>query len=75
MKRQLTEREQQALTYCRQFHRWRKRFSQTRTEHNAAIPKGMKPDVWDSWYDYPTGDVQINEDYRIVRHLLRDGVV
>jgi hypothetical protein len=75
MKQQLTDREQLALTFARQHYRWRKRFTETREQHNAKLPCGIKPDVWDSWYDYPTGDAWINEDYRIVRRLLAEGRV
>ena len=74
-KRPLTERELQALTFCRQQHAWRKKFSEPLADFMKRVPKGIKPTVWRSWYFYPCGDLRLCVDYQIVRRLLRQKVV
>jgi hypothetical protein len=85
----LTEREQEALSWAKSnYPRWRKRWNETLEQHMAAMPQYMQlPDyyplksrrekliLWFSWYLYPFGIPEWNENVRIVRHLLRDRAV
>jgi hypothetical protein len=84
VKYQLTEREQEAVTWARSnYHAWRKRFGETLEQHMAAMPTHMvlpsyypeesrqaKRDLWEYWYHSPFGAPDFNEHVAIVRRLL-----
>lgn len=75
-KRQLSEREQEALTFARSnYPHWRKRFSVTLADHMKQRPTGIKIDVWRSWYFWPCGDHRMCVNFQIVRRLLKQQVV
>lgn len=85
VKQPLTEREQEALTWARQQHHWRKRYDVTLEQHMVAMPAHMrlpdfypekarqeKLDHWAYWYEQPFGVPEWNENVAIVRRLLRE---
>ena len=67
--RELTERENWAVTWAKQHHNWRKKYSESYEDHMARCPKYQDRIIWGEWYSYPCGDNGFNENVQIVRGL------
>ncbi len=71
-----TELEHAAINWARAAYgiRWRlKRFNKTFEQHMTEVPRGIMPEVWESWYTAPFGKPEWNENTRLLRKLQVEG--
>ena len=67
----MTTDEKQCIDWAKTYYsHWRKRWGKTRGQHKTERPRHISDPIWDSWYDSPFGDQELNRKIKVIRKYL-----